>query len=112
MTSLRELGFTELPEILGEERTFSADGWWLDGDLVEAVVVAVAPASAGEDGVEPRAGTADAAARYGIDLVDLAARRSLTGRAGESTVLDRSEERRVGRQRGDQREFLLWKKIE
>ena len=88
MTSLRELGFTELPEILGEERTFSADGWWLDGDLVEAVVVAVAPAGAGEDGVEPRAGTADAAARYGIDLVDLAARRSLTGRAGESTVLD------------------------
>ena len=88
MTSLRELGLTELPEVLGEEHTLAADGWWLDGTQTDAVVVAVAPAGAGEEGVEPRPGTADAAARYGIDLVDLAARRKLTGRAGETAVLD------------------------
>ncbi|WP_454085760.1 leucyl aminopeptidase family protein [Georgenia sp. Marseille-Q6866] len=84
MTSLSELGLAELPEVVGESGS-------LDGaDLTQAgaVVVAVAPAGAGEEGVEPRPGTADAAARYGIDLVDLAARHGLTGRAGESAVLD------------------------
>jgi leucyl aminopeptidase len=60
----------------------------LDQDLTQAVAVPVAPAAPGDDGdLQPRTGTADAAARYGIDLFDLAQRDGLKGAAGEvSTV--------------------------
>jgi leucyl aminopeptidase len=51
---------------------------------VDAVAVPVAP---GEDGVQPRAGTADLAARYGIDLADLAERAKMDGSAGEVHTL-------------------------
>jgi leucyl aminopeptidase len=51
---------------------------------VDALAVPVAPAAPGESDLQPRAGTADAAARYGIDLADLAERAGLTGAAGES----------------------------
>ncbi|MDD9206117.1 leucyl aminopeptidase, partial [Georgenia sp. 10Sc9-8] len=44
-----------------------------------------APSPPGEEELQPRAGAADAAARYGIDLVDLAERENLDGSAG-STV--------------------------
>jgi len=54
---------------------------------VEALAVPVAPAAAGETEVQPRAGTADAAARYGIDLGDLAERAGLTGAPGEAWTL-------------------------
>lgn len=50
---------------------------------VDAVAVPVAGAADGDDGVQPRSGTADVAARYGIDLADLTTRLELDGSAGE-----------------------------
>ena len=47
---------------------------FLTDDAVSALVVAVAPPLEEEDGLQPRAGTVDAAARYGIDLAELADR--------------------------------------
>lgn len=44
----------------------------------------VAPPADGETEVQPRVGTADAAARYGIALGDLAERAGVTGAAGEA----------------------------
>lgn len=55
-----------------------------DGRPVDALAVPVAPAVDGEHDLQPRGGTADAAARYGIDLADLAERAGLSGRAGSS----------------------------
>ncbi|WP_324652414.1 leucyl aminopeptidase family protein [Georgenia sp. H159] len=86
MASLSELGLIELPEVHGAAGTFAGDQHWLA--QADAVVVAVAPPGPGEDGIDPRPGAADVAARYGIDLVDLAARHRLSGKAGESAVLD------------------------
>ncbi|HLV05746.1 M17 family metallopeptidase [uncultured Georgenia sp.] len=86
MTTLDELGLTELPEVLGEAGSVGSDDRWVP--RADALVVAVAPPTSGEEGVDPRPGTADAAARYGIDLVDLAARHGLSGKAGETAVLD------------------------
>ncbi|HEY0215230.1 MAG TPA: leucyl aminopeptidase family protein [Cellulomonas sp.] len=57
---------------------------------VDAVAVPVAPAVPGEPDetdLQPRQGTADAAARYGIDLAELAERAGLTGAAGEAWTL-------------------------
>ena len=88
MTTLLDLGLTDLPDISGEDASLAADGPWLDGSRVDALVVPVAPGQAEDDGVEPRPGAADAAARYGIDLLDLAARSRLTGKAGQVAVLD------------------------
>ncbi len=54
---------------------------------VAALAVPVAPPVEGETEVQPRAGTADAAARYGIDLGELAERAGLTGAPGEAWTL-------------------------
>lgn len=56
---------------------------------VDAVAVPVAPAVAGDEdeGPQPRRGAASTAARYGIDLAELAERAGLTGAAGESFVV-------------------------
>ena len=51
---------------------------------VDALVVPLAPAAEGDTDPQPRAGTADAAARYGIDLSDLAERLHATGAAGDA----------------------------
>jgi len=51
---------------------------------VDAVAVQVAPSRAGDDALQPRSGTPQAAARYGIDLAELAERAGLTGAAGEA----------------------------
>lgn len=51
---------------------------------VDAVAVPVAPAPPGDDRLQPGEGTAAAAARYGIDLADLAERAGLTGAAGQA----------------------------
>jgi len=59
----------------------------LAADDVAALAVPVAPPADGETEVQPRAGTADAAARYGIDLGDLAERAGVTGKAGEAWTL-------------------------
>ena len=56
-------------------------------DDVAALAVPVAPAAVGESEVQPRTGTADAAARYGIDLGELAERAGLTGAPGEAWTL-------------------------
>lgn len=58
----------------------------LDADIA-ALAVPVAPAAQGDTEVQPRAGTADAAARYGIDLGDLAERAGVTGAPGEAWTL-------------------------
>ena len=58
----------------------------LDADIA-ALAVPVAPAAQGDSEVQPRAGTADAAARYGIDLGDLAERAGGTGAPGEAWTL-------------------------
>ncbi len=54
---------------------------------VDAVAVPVAPAAPDDTDLQPRRGTADAAARYGIDLAELAERAGLTGAAGEAWTL-------------------------
>lgn len=59
----------------------------LTDGTTDAVAVPVAPAGSGDDGVQPREGTADAAARYGVDLAEVAERVRLTGAAGEAYVL-------------------------
>lgn len=55
----------------------------VDGS-VDAVAVQVAPPRDGDDALQPRSGTPQAAARYGIDLAELAERAGLTGAAGEA----------------------------
>lgn len=59
----------------------------LDEPEVDAVAVPVAPAAPDDTDLQPRRGTADAAARYGIDLSELAERARLTGAAGEAWTL-------------------------
>ncbi|TKR23364.1 leucyl aminopeptidase family protein, partial [Cellulomonas hominis] len=54
---------------------------------VDAVAVPVAPPAPDDTDLQPRRGTADAAARYGIDLAELAERAGLTGAAGEAWTL-------------------------
>jgi leucyl aminopeptidase len=54
---------------------------------VQAVAVPVAPARPGDDGLVPGVGTAQVAARYGIDLAELGERAGLTGAAGEAHVV-------------------------
>ncbi|MBN9327033.1 MAG: hypothetical protein J0I87_09000, partial [Cellulomonas sp.] len=47
----------------------------------------VAPGREGDEGLAAGSGTAQAAARYGIDLAELAERSGLTGAAVESSVV-------------------------
>ncbi|ADG73910.1 Leucyl aminopeptidase [Cellulomonas flavigena DSM 20109] len=61
-----------------------ADSDLLDDGSVDAVAVQVAPGRDGDDALQPRSGTPQAAARYGIDLAELAERAGLTGAAGEA----------------------------
>ena len=53
----------------------------------DAVAVPVAPARPGDDALRPLEGTAEAAARYGVDLAEIGERAQLTGAAGEIYVL-------------------------
>ncbi|MET4224505.1 leucyl aminopeptidase family protein [Oerskovia enterophila] len=79
-----------LPEVVETPGTV-LDCPFLTDDAVSALVVAVAPPLEEEDGLQPRAGTVDAAARYGIDLAELADRSggsSFRGAAGEVTTVD------------------------
>ncbi|GEL95694.1 leucyl aminopeptidase family protein [Cellulomonas composti] len=54
---------------------------------VDAVAVQIAPPVEGDEGPQPRRGAASLAARYGIDLAEIAERAGLTGAAGEAYVL-------------------------
>ena len=59
----------------------------LNASDVDALVLPLAPAAEQDEGVQPRSGTADAAARYGIDLGDAADRIGATGAAGDVQTL-------------------------
>ncbi|HEX5331674.1 MAG TPA: leucyl aminopeptidase family protein [Cellulomonas sp.] len=72
-----------LPEVVVEVGSVAGTALLLDAD-VDALAVPVAPAVPGESDLQPRAGTADAAARYGIALAELAERAGLTGAPGEA----------------------------
>ncbi|TGJ94613.1 hypothetical protein DLJ96_18775, partial [Actinotalea fermentans ATCC 43279 = JCM 9966 = DSM 3133] len=79
-----------LPEVVEEPGTV-LDCPFLTDDAVAALVVAVAPPLEEEDGLQPRAGTVDATARYGIDLAELADRSggtSFRGVAGQVATVD------------------------
>ncbi|HWJ85135.1 MAG TPA: M17 family peptidase N-terminal domain-containing protein, partial [Cellulomonas sp.] len=58
----------------------------VDGGI-DAVAVPLLTGVEGDDGAQPGEGAAEAAARYGIDLAEIADRVGLTGTAGESYVL-------------------------
>lgn len=53
----------------------------------DALVVPIAPAADGDEGVQPRVGTAEAAVRYGVDLADLADRLGVDGTPGTVHVV-------------------------
>ncbi|MGV8977635.1 MAG: leucyl aminopeptidase family protein [Cellulomonas sp.] len=72
-----------LPDVIAAVGSVAATSLLLDAD-VDALAVPVAPAVPGESDLQPRAGTADAAARYGIALAELAERAGLTGAPGEA----------------------------
>ena len=79
-----------LPEVVEAPGTV-LDCPFLTDDAVAALVVAVAPPLEEEDGLQPRAGTVDATARYGIDLAELADRSggaSFRGAAGQVATVD------------------------
>lgn len=79
-----------LPEVVEATGTV-LDSPFLTDDAVAALVVAVAPPLEEEDGLQPRAGTVDAAARYGIDLAELADRSggsAFRGAAGQVATVD------------------------
>jgi len=72
------------PPVVGLSGGTLADTPLLLDGTVDAVAVPVSPARSGDDSLTPGPGTAAAAARYGIDLAELAERAGLTGAAGES----------------------------
>lgn len=77
----------DLPEITVARGSVATTGLLTTGGH-EALLLPVAPPVAGDTEVQPRSGTADAAARYGIDLGDLAGRLRLTGAAGTMHVVE------------------------
>lgn len=77
----------DLPEVAIARGSVASSGVLLTGDY-DALVLPVAPPPPGDSEVQPRSGTADAAARYGIDLGDLAARLRPTGAAGEAHTVE------------------------
>ncbi|WP_265520899.1 leucyl aminopeptidase family protein [Oerskovia flava] len=89
----------ELPEVVGAPGTLLECTFLADSD-VSATVVAVAPPREAEDGLQPRAGTVDAAARYGIDLAELSDRAggaAFRGVAGQVAVVDLPRTHGAGR---------------
>ncbi len=78
-TAASAIGLTAaLPEVV--IRPGSVDDAALGS--ADALVLPVAPGAEGDDGVQPRAGVAEAAARYGVDLADLADRLGSDGKPG------------------------------
>lgn len=71
-----------LPEVVVAETSLSGCTF-LTEEEADAVAVAVAPSTAGDGEVQPRAGTVDAAVRYGVDLGHAAEQARLTGASGE-----------------------------
>lgn len=79
-----------LPDVVAARGTVRESPLLTDDD-VAALVVAVAPAREDGEGVQPRAGTVDAAVRYGVDLAELAERSggpAFRGAAGDVVRVD------------------------
>ncbi|GAA2727021.1 leucyl aminopeptidase family protein [Cellulomonas aerilata] len=74
-----------LPEVVVERGGLSSASPLAGG--VAALAVPVAPAVEGETELQPRSGTADAAALYGVDLAEVAERAGVTGAAGDAWTL-------------------------
>lgn len=74
------------PEVTVDGGSIATTTLLTDGST-DAVAVPVAPARAGDDALRPLQGTAEAAARYGVDLAEIGERARLTGAAGEIYVL-------------------------
>lgn len=82
--------FQVLPEVVDAAGSL-ADTPLLAEGAVSVVVIGVAPAREAGEGIQPRGGTADAAARYGIDLAELAERTGgteFTGAPGDAATID------------------------
>lgn len=79
----------DLPEVVVTWGTVATGEHLDDADVL---VLPLAPAAEGDDGVQPRSGTADAAVRYGVDLAEAAERLGHEGAAGDvrSLVLPRA----------------------
>lgn len=79
-----------LPDVVAARGSVRESPLLADDD-VAAVVVAVAPAREDGEGLQPRAGTVDAAVRYGVDLAELAERSGgpgFRGAAGDVVRVD------------------------
>lgn len=76
-----------VPEVVSAAGTL-ASCTFLDSDAVDAIAVAIGAPVEGDDELQPRAGTVDASARYGIDLAELADRASFNGSAGTTHTID------------------------
>lgn len=76
-----------VPEVVNAAGTL-ASCTFLDSDDVDAIAIAIGAPVDGDDELQPRAGTVDASARYGIDLAELADRANFNGAAGTTHTLD------------------------
>ena len=76
-----------VPEVVNAAGTL-ASCTFLDSDDVDAIAIAIGAPVEGDDELQPRAGTVDASARYGIDLAELAERATFTGAAGTTHTID------------------------
>lgn len=74
------------PDVTVEGGSIATTALLTDGST-DAVAVPVAPARTGDDALRPLQGTAEAAARYGVDLAEIGERAGLSGSAGEIYVL-------------------------
>ncbi|MCC2334447.1 leucyl aminopeptidase family protein [Cellulomonas wangsupingiae] len=83
-TARTVLGVLRTPPAVTLHGATVVDSPLLADGSVDAVAVQVAPRRDGDDALQPRSGTPQAAARYGIDLAELAERAGLTGAAGEA----------------------------
>ncbi|MBI9115178.1 leucyl aminopeptidase family protein [Sanguibacter sp. YZGR15] len=86
----------DLPEVVTAPGRL-ADCTFLEEGEVDAVLVAVGAPVEGDDELQPRAGTTDAAVRYGIDLAELAERADFSGAAGTVHTIDLPRPHRSGR---------------
>lgn len=76
-----------VPEVVNAAGTL-ASCTFLDSDDVDAIAIAIGAPVEGDDELQPRAGTVDASARYGIDLAELADRAAFNGSAGATHTID------------------------
>lgn len=76
-----------IPEVVSAAGTL-ASCTFLDSGDVDAIAIGVGAPVEGDDELQPRAGTVDASARYGIDLAELAERAAFNASAGTTHTID------------------------